>query len=160
MSDDEFLSYGSDSGNEYDADSDIESVDDIYDDVIGEEPTTSRSDQKTEDDYPYEVLSTEQIVQDMVNSIKEVNHVIQIPTTTVRILLNHFKWDKEKLMERYYSDDPEAIFAEAKVVSPHRKASSKSCTKSSGPGTFECEICYLTLPKAVSVYFFAYFSCI
>ena len=78
MSDDEFLSYGSDSGNEYDADSDIESVDDIYDDVIGEEPTTSRSDQKTEDDYPYEVLSTEQIVQDMVNSIKEVNHVIQV----------------------------------------------------------------------------------
>ena len=76
--DDDFLSYGSDSGNECDADSDIESIDDIYDDVIGEEPTTSRSDQKTEDDYPVEVLSTEQIVQDMVNSIKEVNHVIQV----------------------------------------------------------------------------------
>ena len=42
--------------------------------------------------------------------------IFQIPTTTVRILLNHFKWDKEKLMERYYSDDPEAIFAEARVV--------------------------------------------
>ena len=78
MSDDEFLSYGSDSGNvspEPDPDSDI---DDIYDDVIGEEPSTSRSDQKSEDDYPVEILSTEQIVQDMVNSIKEVNLVIQV----------------------------------------------------------------------------------
>ena len=38
----------------------------------------------------------------MVESIKEVNNVIQIPTTTVRILLNHFKWDKEKFMEKYF----------------------------------------------------------
>ena len=41
----------------------------------------------------------------MVDNIKEVFNVTQIPTTTIRILLNHFKWDKEKLMERYYSDD-------------------------------------------------------
>ncbi len=38
----------------------------------------------------------------------------QIPATTVRILLNHFKWDKEKLMERYYSDEQDAMFAEAR----------------------------------------------
>ena len=36
------------------------------------------SDHKSEDDYPFEILSTEQIVQDMVNSIKEVNLVIQV----------------------------------------------------------------------------------
>ena len=53
-------------------------------------------------------------------------------------------------MERYYSDDPEAIFAEARVVSPNRKIISKSFSKSANPGTFDCEICYLTLPKAVS----------
>ena len=33
----------------------------------------------------------------------------------VRILLNHFKWDKERLMERLYSDDQEAMFVEAQV---------------------------------------------
>jgi len=27
--------------------------------------------------------------------------VLQIPATVTRILLNHFKWDKEKLMEWY-----------------------------------------------------------
>ena len=46
----------------------------------------------------------------MTISYLQVNTVIQIPTTTVRILLNHFKWDKEKLMERYYSDDQEAMY--------------------------------------------------
>ena len=46
----------------------------------------------------------------MIISYLQVNTVIQIPTTTVRILLNHFKWDKEKLMERYYSDDQEAMY--------------------------------------------------
>jgi hypothetical protein len=53
----------------------------------------------------------------MVESIKEVSVVVsdQIPTTTVRILLNHFKWDKERLMERLYSDDQEAMFKEAQV---------------------------------------------
>ena len=35
----------------------------------------------------------------MVENIKEVSSITQIPTTTIRILLNHFKWDKEKLME-------------------------------------------------------------
>ena len=52
----------------------------------------------------------------MVESIKEVNSVTQIPTTTIRILLNHFKWDKEKLMERFYSDDQEEMFQEAQVM--------------------------------------------
>ena len=29
--------------------------------------------------------------------------MFQIPATVTRILLNHFKWDKEKLMEWYVS---------------------------------------------------------
>ena len=46
---------------------------------------------------------------------------LQIPSTVTRILLNHFKWDKEKLMERYYDGDQERLFSEAHVVSPHRR---------------------------------------
>ena len=61
-------------------------------------------------------MSTEDIVAHMVESIKEVNNVTQIPTTTIRILLNHFKWDKEKLMERFYSDDQEEMFKAAQVL--------------------------------------------
>lgn len=46
---------------------------------------------------------------------------MQIPATTTRILLNHFKWDKEKLMERFYDGDQEQLFAEARVINPFRK---------------------------------------
>lgn len=46
---------------------------------LGDEagPSGSR-DQKVEEEYHFEVLSTEQIVQHMVESIKEVNSVIQV----------------------------------------------------------------------------------
>ena len=71
----------------------------------------------------------------MVESIKEVNNVIQIPTTTVRILLNHFKWDKEKLMERFYSDDQEAMFEEAQVISPYKTAAAANAVKASRGGS-------------------------
>lgn len=47
--------------------------------------------------------------------------MFQLPHTTIRILLNHFKWDKEKLMERFYDGDQERLYAEARVVNPYRK---------------------------------------
>lgn len=46
---------------------------------------------------------------------------LQIPATTTRILLNHFRWDKEKLMERFYDGDQEKLFSEARVVNPFNK---------------------------------------
>ena len=155
MSDDEFFYDDSDSGNvspesDQDDDDDFIGVDDVG---LGDEPSSSRSDARAEDDFPFEVLSTEKIVEHMVDCIKEVNNVIQIPTTTVRILLNHFKWDKEKLMERYYSEEQETMFAEAKVVPPgHRKIICTASNSRSGKNiTFECEICFLTLPKNVRI---------
>ena len=53
-----------------------------------------------EDDYPFQVLSTDQLVLHMDECIKDVNTIVQLPPTVTRILLNHFKWDKEKLYER------------------------------------------------------------
>lgn len=43
----------------------------------------------------------------------------QIPPKTARILLQHFKWDRERLVERYYgSGDVDKIFEEAHCVKP------------------------------------------
>ena len=137
MSDEEFYAYdNSDSCDDSD-----------------EEPCSSQNlhNAQAEDDFNYEVLSTEKIMEHMGDCIKEVNNIIQIPTTTVRILLNHFNWDREKLIERYYSDDQEAMFVEAKVVPPHKEiiqpSTSDSRTRSSKTVTCECQICLLTLPK-------------
>lgn len=51
---------------------------------------------------------------------------LQIPATTTRILLNHFRWDKEKLMERYYDGDQEALFKAAHVINPYVKPKRES----------------------------------
>ena len=60
---------------------------------------SSKGDGMDLDDYPFEIMSTEQVVQYMINCIKEVNNIVLLPPTITRILLNYFKWDKEKLYE-------------------------------------------------------------
>lgn len=103
-----------------------------------------------EDDYPFEVLTTEEIVQHMVDCIKDVNNVFgEIPATTTRILLNHFKWDKEKLMERYYDTDQEKLFKDAHVINPFRKPSTINKPKIKKSGTEDCEICYSSFPPSM-----------
>lgn len=68
-SDDEILSEN-DSGN-------VSSGDDV-EFPMEVETNSSKEKQNEIEDYPFEVLSTEQIVQHMVDSIKEVNSVIQV----------------------------------------------------------------------------------
>ncbi|XP_038067945.1 E3 ubiquitin-protein ligase arih1-like isoform X1 [Patiria miniata] len=106
---------------------------------------SSQRDQIEEDDFHYEVLTPDDNVQLMVDTIREVNVVVQIPATITRILLNHFRWDKEKLMERFYSEDQDKLFSEAHVVSPYKKTpvrhSSRVATRSSGPVLEPCDIC-------------------
>ncbi len=68
------------------------------------------------------VLSQDDIVKYMVECIKEVNEVIKLPSTTVRLLLHHFRWDKEKLMERFYDPDhQDELFRQAHIINPFKK---------------------------------------
>ncbi|CAG5099484.1 Similar to arih1: E3 ubiquitin-protein ligase arih1 (Xenopus laevis) [Cotesia congregata] len=134
-------------------DSGNESSGDDVDFAMEIEANNPRERSNDADEYPFEVLTTEEIVQHMVDSIKEVNTVVEIPATTTRILLNHFKWDKEKLMERFYDGDQEKLFSEARVVNPFRKGSiisrsrsQNSSRRTSTNGTEECGICFVTLP--------------
>jgi len=43
----------------------------------------------------------------------------------VRRLLTACRWDKEKLLERYYAGDQEALFKEAHVIDPAKKPKPK-----------------------------------
>ena len=85
-----------------------------------------------------------------------LSFILQIPTTTVRILLNHFKWDKEKLYEKYYTESrPEKIFEDAQLLSPDKmkeiaaKVKSASLSRAQPVAVFDCDICLLSLPKSV-----------
>lgn len=59
-------------------DSGNESSGDDVDFAMEVEVTGHREKQADADDYPFEVLSTEEIVQHMVDSIKEVNSVVEV----------------------------------------------------------------------------------
>ena len=73
--------------------------------------------------YIYLVLSQDEIVKYMVECIEEVNEVIQLPITSVRLLLHHFRWDKEKLMERFYdSNYLDELFRQARIVNPFKQS--------------------------------------
>ena len=72
------------------------------------------------DDYPYEVLTTEQVLQHMNECVKQVKAVIEMPPTIVRMLLNHFRWNEQNLTERFYDGDQEKLFSEAQIVNPFK----------------------------------------
>ncbi|GBM64165.1 E3 ubiquitin-protein ligase ARIH1 [Araneus ventricosus] len=100
---------------------------------------------ESDDDYPYTVLSTADVVDVMLKLIKEVNNIVEIPPTITRILLNHFNWDTEKLYERYYDGDPDNLFKAAHVVNPIT-ALSRSKVKSANKNNEFCEICFRKIP--------------
>lgn len=64
----------------------------------------------------FQVLTPSETEQFMQSMVLQVSNVITLPPTTTRILLTHCKWDKERLLERYYGDDLEKLFKEARVV--------------------------------------------
>jgi len=145
---DEFL-YDEESGNDND---EMEDDDDEFGMEMEEQEPSSSQNKRDVEEFPYQVLTAEQIVHHMVDTIKDVNAIVEIPATTTRILLNHFKWDKEKLMEMYYDGDQEKLFCEAHVVSPYKKTlypvAKKRSTRSAntscgGPSTMNCEICFM-----------------
>lgn len=61
-----------------DVDSGNESSGDDVDFAMEVEVSGHREKQTDSDDYPFEVLTTEEIVQHMVNCIKEVNSVVEV----------------------------------------------------------------------------------
>ena len=68
-----------------------------------------------------------------------------MPATVIRMLLNHFRWDKEKLMERYYDGDQAKLFTEAHVLNPFNKAvvpakAAKKDSRRAAPNVEECEV--------------------
>ncbi|XP_023232654.1 E3 ubiquitin-protein ligase arih1-like isoform X2 [Centruroides sculpturatus] len=72
MDSDEDVLYGSDSGNESTGEED-----DGLSIGLEPEPATSKDKMDIEEEFVYEVLTTEQIVQHMIDCIREVNTVVQ-----------------------------------------------------------------------------------
>ncbi|KAI9586105.1 E3 ubiquitin-protein ligase ariadne-1-like [Glossina fuscipes] len=135
---DSFAMDNVDSGN-------VSSGDDNDDDFALEVDMPSSHECQTEaEEYQYEVLTTEEIVQHQRETIDEVNNVLKLSSTITRILLNHFKWDKETLLEKYFDSNMEEFFKRAHVINPfNKKPSNINRQKDSNNHTAEeCKICF------------------
>ncbi|XP_017089722.1 E3 ubiquitin-protein ligase ariadne-1 [Drosophila bipectinata] len=129
-----------DSGN-------VSSGDDGDDDFGMEVDLPSSAERQLDaDDYQYKVLTTDEIVQHQREIIDDVNLVLKLPTPIMRILLNQFKWDKEKLLEKYFDANNEEFFKDAHVINPFNKAPEAIRQKTTRSQCEECEICFSLLP--------------
>ena len=113
----------------------------------------SSCDSENEDDqdikFSFNVVYPEDMMKLMMMSIKEVQDITQISSsTTIRLLMNHFKWDKETLMDKFYGEDFDKVCEEAKV-SHHVNINNNNnlplkrfCP--SDASEIECDICCLS----------------
>ncbi|CAM5998999.1 unnamed protein product [Sphagnum balticum] len=50
-------------------------------------------------DLHYTVLTQEQLMTELMGTIAQVQSIVQLPLTSCRALLAHFKWDKDRMLE-------------------------------------------------------------
>ena len=103
---------------------------------------SGREDDGDDDDDPdadadAKALAPGDLAQTMLAMIEEVNGIFQISPGTARILLAHNRWNKERLLERYYCGDQDKLFEEARVVKP-----SAAAVSGSAAGPADAEVCW------------------
>jgi ariadne-1 len=141
---------GNDSSGDDDEDDDDDDDDDTF--LVENETDKPREIETKVEECPFEILSMEEIVQVMAKSVKEISTVMQIQETTARILLHHYKWDKQMLMERFCDGNQNQLFAEGRVINPFRKPTVVKLRevkpqRTSADNGEECEICFMVLPS-------------
>ena len=102
--------------------------------------------------YGYEVLSIDKLFHKMEAYINEINAVMDppIPKSTAMALLDHFKWDQARFLEKYF-DDYDKLFEEANISKPKsgkEKQKNNKMKKLRSEDTFLCEICFTENDKS------------
>ncbi|VDN22973.1 unnamed protein product [Gongylonema pulchrum] len=135
---------GAFSGSESDSTSTYSDDDGI---VVDPPPIKTERTSRDNNEYTdYQILDAEKVALEMNKIIDDVAAVLRLPPTICRLLLHHYKWNKESLLERFYeSTDMDAFFLDANIISPFRDthcASGGSGTNSSPTNIIDtCAIC-------------------
>lgn len=93
------------------------------------------------EEYYYEILSADDIVQQMLDVVREANGYVNLPETTTRLLLNYFRWDMQKFVDTYYNGDQEQMFEKAHVINPFYK--NFGVDPKPSDATEECQVCFV-----------------
>lgn len=91
-----------------------------------------------DDSCDYEIISSDKIAEVMDARISEVSSVTSLPKTITRILLGYFKWDQDKLIEKYFDGDQKKIFTDAQIVHPFDQNNVNNLENDSTG----CKVCY------------------
>jgi len=82
-------------------------------------------------DKDFEVLSLPDVVICMDRTIAEVSQLTNLKKTSVRILLNHVKWEKDAFFDKFYGDDVRGFFQAAGASIPDEFLESPTMSASS-----------------------------
>lgn len=98
-----------DDSDEYDMD-----YSESDDDMLSDDGILSDDEPRTQNTRPYELIQRKLIFDVMNQTLTELNGITGISKTVLRVLLNQFKWDKDRLLEKYY-DSPRKLFQDANI---------------------------------------------
>ncbi|UJR20497.1 hypothetical protein I4U23_023625 [Adineta vaga] len=68
--------------------------------------------------FHYTVLTSNEYVTLMMKYVDEVKDILQLSSSIVKLLLHHFKWNKQRLLEKFYEMDSNEFFQQAKIINP------------------------------------------
>lgn len=115
---------------------------DSYPEDLYEEESEMESEAEDENDeiYAFENLSPEQIFRQMEATLKSISEVMpQVSMSILRTLLNKFKWNKDTLLEKFYTD-PEKFLEQYQINLDDKEKSLESAE-------LVCNICFDEFPK-------------
>ncbi|UYV77060.1 ARIH1 [Cordylochernes scorpioides] len=139
------LMYSEEEENIYDSEDETSS----QENEVSMEFEIIRSEDEAKFEFTFDVLSTDQVMQTMNQTINEVYEILKIPPTLLRILLNHFNWDLAKFYDRYYGGDQRSLFEDAHMVNPLENLRPPINGTNERPSIEECEICFLEFPSNI-----------
>ena len=107
-------------------------------------------------DGKFIITEYQEIVSLMDNVIKEVSTLLEIDADAAQILLQCFRWDKERLVDAFFSN-PEKVMSDAgldkynaDLFQSLRQQSQTDASKTSST-TFSCRICCDELDQDASL---------
>ncbi|XP_031626508.1 potential E3 ubiquitin-protein ligase ariadne-1-like [Contarinia nasturtii] len=95
----------------------------------------------TTEENAFEIVTMEQILQDVYEGVEDLRMILNLPSlVSARMLLSHYKWNKQQLIDEYYDIGADAVFQLVKLKNPFNIIP----IVGEPNGTQEdCQICYV-----------------
>lgn len=98
--------------------------------------------------YEYELLSHNGVIHNMMNEVYQIVNILMVSEPIARCLLNHYKWDKEQLLDDYYNSQDLNVFFQSIGVENPTIIDKDAATYA--PNSPDCGICFTLLSETKS----------